>query len=124
MTSADEVIAFDLSDEERHLLYYGLIDWQGPSECTESLAVAMGFSGLDDLDREGQRIGAAILAGEPLAPRDWTRALLSTELIFASDVVGTGREWTVIQGGTNAHWIQVLRGLQTKLHTSRRFLGP
>ena len=41
--------------------------------------------------------------------------MFSAEVIFASDVVGTGSEFTVIQGGTNAHWIGVLRDLQTKV---------
>lgn len=124
MSKSAKVVSIDLTDEERHMLYYGLIDWGGPSECTESLAVAMGFSGLDDLDREGPRIAAVILAREALPVRDWSRALFSTEVIYASEVVGTGSEWGVVQGGTDAHWIDVLRSLQRKVPTSKRFLGP
>ena len=50
--------------------------------------------------------------------------MLSAEVILASDVLGSGREFTVIQGGTDAHWFGVLRGLQVKVRASREFLGP
>ena len=96
-------------------MYYALVDWGGPAECTESLAVAIGFAGLDGLLEQGERIAEAIYRGEAVSRRDWSRAMFSAEVIFASDVVGTGSEFTVIQGGTNAHWIGVLRDLQTKV---------
>lgn len=39
-----------LTDEERGMLVSGLIEWGGPADVTESLAAAMGFSTLKDLD--------------------------------------------------------------------------
>lgn len=86
----DALIEVSLSEEERYVLNYGLIDWGGPSVCSEALARAMGFDGLDDLNHESERIAASIRAGKPLSARDWTRAVFSTEIIFASEVVGTG----------------------------------
>ena len=119
---SEDLIVVALTDEERYVLNYGLIDWNGPSECTESLAIAMGFTGLDDLEQESERIAASIMSGQPLTARDWTRALLSTEIIFASEVVGTGGEWRVIHGRDDAYWIQVLRRIQAKVPWSREFV--
>lgn len=42
---SDDLIAIELTEEERYVLNYGLIDWGGPSAATESLAKAMGFAG-------------------------------------------------------------------------------
>ncbi len=123
MTQGSDAVSVELSDEERYMLVYGLRDWGGPAHCTEPLAVAMGFSGIDDLLDESERIITSIQAHQPLTVRDWTRALHSTELIFISDVVGTGSEWTVIHGQSDGYWIDVLRRLQHKIPTDRRFLG-
>ena len=120
----DREVAVHLSDDERHMLVTGLNDWGGPAHGTDSLAVAMGFAGLQDLHRETSRILARIQAGQPLTIRDWSRTLFATELIFASELLGTGSEWTVIQGGDDGEWMRVLRGLQAKLPASRAFLGP
>jgi hypothetical protein len=106
------------------MLVYGLNDWGGPAHGTDSLAVAMGFASLDDLQDDGGRIADAIAAGQALPVRDWTRAMVATEIVFVSDVLGTGIEWTVINGGTDAYWIDVLRSLQRKVPHGRRFLGP
>ena len=124
MTQDPDAVSVELSDEERYMLLYGLRDWGGPAHCTESLAVAMGFSGIDELLDESERIITSIQAHQPLTVRDWTRALHSTELIFISDLVGTGSEWTVIHGQSDGYWIDVLRRLQHKVPTDRRHLGP
>lgn len=124
MSHPDSPVVVSLSDDERHMLTYGLKDWNGPTEPTESMAVALGFSGVEDLCSEGDRIAEAISAGEPLTERDWSRALLSTEVVFASIVVGAASEWGTIHSGTDAHWIGVLRSIQRKVPASRRFVGP
>ena len=43
------------------------------------------------------------------------RSLLMTEVVFASDVVGSGMEWTITTGLTDQETIATLRGLQRKL---------
>src|SRR4051795_2823092 len=96
----EKTVQVELTDDERTMLVYGLKDWGGPAHGTEALAVAMGFEGLENLCEDGDRIAVAIGAGEALTVRDWTRALVATEFVFASDVLGTGSEWTVIQAGT------------------------
>ena len=108
---ADPGRSIDLTREERHMLVLGLTDWGGPIEGTEVLAIAMGFVSLEDLVNEGDRIARAVAAQQPLSERDWTRAVTVTAIAFALE----GDEWTSIQGGTDAHWIEVLRRVQRKV---------
>ena len=69
MTRGADGVSVELSEEERYMLVYGLRDWGGPAYCSESLAVAMGFSGIDDLLDESERIITSIQAHEPLTDR-------------------------------------------------------
>lgn len=118
----DDIRVVDLTSQERTMLWYGLKDWGGPAHGTDALAVAMGFSDLRDLRKEGDRIAEAIASDQPLSLRDWTRALVATEFAFASEVLGTGGEWTTIQGGRDEDWIIVLRKLQWKVPKARHVL--
>ena len=108
-----------LTVEEQHMLVVGLTDWGGPLEGTEALAVAMGFVSLEDLMDEGERIARGIAAEQPLSDRDWIRAVTVTAIAFALE----GDGWTTIQGGTDAHWIEVLRRVQRKVGHTDTHLG-
>ncbi|MCX4964508.1 hypothetical protein OHA98_06675 [Streptomyces sp. NBC_00654] len=110
-----------LTDEESRLLQQGLAEWSGPARCTEEFAVAMGFDGTEDLHRRGIAIRGALAAREPLAPMDWARALLATELAFASEVVGSGYGWSTTTGWPDDLTVRVLRNTQLKLI---RTVGP
>ncbi|WP_299532822.1 hypothetical protein [uncultured Streptomyces sp.] len=104
-----------LTEDESRLLQLGLTEWSGPAHCTEEFAVAMGFDGADDLQSRSVAIRSALLADEALDPLDWARALMSTELAFASDVVGSGYEWSTSTGWADDITIRVLRSIQLKL---------
>lgn len=110
-------IQFRLSTEERALLRAGLDEWGGPARCTEEFARAMGFDGVDDLFASGDRIGDAIVAGDALSRTDWTRALLATEIVFASNVVGSGRDWQTTTGFADEETLPMLRSLQRRIVT-------
>ncbi|MFB8101960.1 MULTISPECIES: hypothetical protein [Streptomyces] len=112
MQTAEELT---LTDEETRLLQLGLIEWCGPARSTEEFAVAMGFDGTEDLHYRALRIRAALIAREALEPMDWARALLATEVAFASDVVGSGYEWSTTTGWSDEATVRVLRSTQLKL---------
>jgi hypothetical protein len=61
--------------------------------------------------------------GRALTPEDWRRALLATEIVFASDVVGAGTDWPITTGLSDQETITILRVIQTKighaLHNAR-----
>ncbi|QKE86072.1 hypothetical protein HL663_12370 [Arthrobacter sp. NEB 688] len=114
---------FRLSDDERALLRFGLSEWGGPADCTEEFAVAMGFDNVADLFASGTRIGEAIAAGVPLSRTDWTRALLATEVVFASDVIGSGGDWQITTGFGDEATLGMLRSLQRRMVMCRGVVG-
>ena len=111
--------SFDLDEDERALLASGLTDWFGPLEVSESLAVAFGFQSVEDMWVEAERIARAIGTGKPLTARDWSRAVAAAGFAFVAEE----DEWTSIRGGTDAHWIGVLRRVQRKVPCSTFHLG-
>jgi hypothetical protein len=117
-----EVVAVDLTAIERAMLVSRLNDWAGPAHCTEAMARAMGFRDKEDLHDDGRRITNELREDRSLSRRDWTRALLSLEIIFGSDLLGTGTEGGTIQGGDDVEWLRTLRKLQHKLPVSQAYL--
>ncbi|MFG2038826.1 hypothetical protein [Dactylosporangium sp. NPDC048998] len=116
----EERVAIDLTDDERHLLVRALAEWGGPAHSTDSLAVAMGFENTEDLLLEVRRIARSIRTNESLSRRDWRRALIATEFVFASDVFGSGYEWSTTTGLSDEATIRTLRELQHKLARSAK----
>jgi hypothetical protein len=111
------LIQFRLSGEERDLLRAGLLEWGGPANCTDELAVAMGFQNVQDLFEQGSRIAKSIAEGQPQTRTDWTRALLATEIAFVSDVMGSGWDWSITTGYSDDLTLRTLRALQRKMVT-------
>jgi hypothetical protein len=99
-------------------------EWGGPAACTDAMARAMGFGSVRDLFDESERLLAALRTRRPLSRWDWTRTLLATEIVFASDVVGSGVEWTITTGLDDVRTLQALRELQRKLVKARTPVGP
>lgn len=110
-------IQLRLTEGERKLLRFGLMEWGGPTNATEELAVAMGFASLADLYDQTKRIAEGIKARQPQTRTDWTRALLATEIVFASNVVGSGRDWNITTGIADSAAIDLLRSIQHKVPT-------
>jgi hypothetical protein len=120
-----DVMHADLTEGERRLLLDGLAQWGGPARPTNELAVALGFADLSDFDDQRRRLSDSLAKGESLSGLDATRALVATEIVFASDVFGAGVEWSTVTGSTDAETIAVLRQLQRKLVTEyRSFFTP
>jgi len=118
-SSGDGLVHFELDRDERFLLSQGLGQWGGPAGCTEELAVAMGFASVLDLLSEGKRIAHLIDSGAPMTQLDWTRALVCTEIVFASDVFGAGVEWEIVTPLDDETSLRTLRGIQRKIVQGR-----
>ena len=110
-----ESIHLDLTDHERAILRSGLVEWGGPARVTQELAVAMGFKDQDDLFRDGDRLVEALESREPMTPRDWARAILATEIVFVSNLVGSGCDWSITTGFSDADTLKTLREIQRKV---------
>ncbi len=112
---SDELLAIELTTDERFVLRCGLVEWGGPSHCTGEMAVAMGFGGVDDLFNRGDLLVSAIMAGDPLNAVDWCRALLATEISFISDLVGSGQDWIYTTGLSDETTLTRLCQIQRKM---------
>jgi hypothetical protein len=88
--------------------------WGGPGWATDTLARAVGFGDANELISIRFDLGGRIHMRESLSRRDWTRAILSLEITFASDE-GAGWEWSIVTGFDDEYSIRVIRALQAKL---------
>jgi len=104
-----------LDERERRFLRAALLDWGGPAHPTDELAAAMGFSSAEALSDEAWALWKRIEAGETLTTEDWRRVLLAVEIVFASDVVGSGLDFRFTSGIPDEEAIRILRSLQGKL---------
>ncbi len=112
------MIEIDLTDTERQMLLAGINEWGGPAAPTDELAIAMGFASREDLHAQRARLRGALEARAPMVRLDWARVLGMTEFVFASDVFGSGIDWSITTGIPDAEPIQTLRGLQHKSNRS------
>lgn len=105
----------ELTDQEVEILSRGLLEWGGPAQPTEEMAVALGFADVPNLMDRCSWLRARLAAGDGLEPVDWARVLTSVEIVFVSDVFGSGYEWSTTTGWHDEETIQALRRIQRKL---------
>lgn len=115
--SINDLLDVPLTEDERSVLRCGLLEWRGPARCTPQMALAMGFQSRHELFAEGDRLREALNARHPLTQRDWVRVLLATEIVFISDVMGSGHDWSITTGFTNTETLDLLRSMQRKIPT-------
>lgn len=118
-----EMLLIDLDEVERRLLRGGIVEWGGPARCTEEMAIAMGFDSVQDLFDSTGRLAGAITAGTAMTAADWLRVLLATEIVFASNTVGSGHDWAITTGLSDAESLAALRSVQRKLGGIGNLLG-
>jgi hypothetical protein len=116
--TAGELAHVDLTDVERRLLLAGLMEYGGPALGAKALAPLVGADGIDAFFQLTDRLTVAIKNGQPLSDLDWARALVLTEICWASDILGAASDF-----GTNLPdelALPALRSLQRKLVTGER----
>jgi hypothetical protein len=117
-----ELVAIDLTDDERSLMLQGLNEYGGPVDRDVPLLLTplLGLSTVDEFWTLRSRLMEGIRATELLSDLDWARALFLTEISWASDVIGAG-----IDFGTTARdeaAAPLLRSIQRKVSTADRFV--
>ena len=80
----------------------------------------MGFLDAQDLLDQCRVLNLALGEDAPLKAADWARALLATEIVFASDLAGSGVEWSTTTGFTDEATIRTLRSIQRTLASTVR----
>ena len=112
----DRLVGVDLTDEERSLLWEGLHQWGGPTRPSNELARVIGFADVETLHAEGRRIRQALRSGAAMSKRDWQRALVGTEIVWASSFYGAAGDWEIVAAGwDDQRTLRVLRQIQRKL---------
>ncbi|MBI3224408.1 MAG: hypothetical protein HYZ39_05045 [Mycolicibacterium cosmeticum] len=114
----DELVHVDLADDERILLLTGLMEYGGPAAGAAVLPPIVGTNSVDEFFQLTDRLSAAIKNDQALSDIDWARALVLTEICWASDLLGAASEF-----GTNLpdeRALPALRSLQRKLVTGER----
>lgn len=115
MTERETPASRLLTEEEAALLRRALLEWGGPARCSDLLAAAMGFADAQDLLDQCRRIRRALAEDTPLSRADWARTLLSAEIVFVSDLAGSGTDWPTTTGFSDESTIRSLRSIQRKL---------
>jgi len=104
----------DLTDVEWRVLRQHF-QWGGPARCTDAIAPVIGYSHAAALYGDMRRLLDLVDGRQPMSCQDWHRLLVSAEILFGSDVIGCGVEWSIVSGMGDAETVVVLRGLQRKL---------
>lgn len=111
-----------LTASEINLIRRALLEWSGPARCSDDFAAAMGYADFSGLVESSSRFRQKLEDDDPIAGSDWVRMLLATEVVFVSDVVGSGVEWSTTTGLTDEYTISTLRTIQRKLVRITRYL--
>ena len=113
-----------LSSEEVQLLRRVLLEWGGPARCSDEMAVGMGFGSYRDLLQKCRSLRIELDTDHPIEPVDWARVLLAAEVVFVSDLMGSGVDWATTSGLDDATTVTRLRVIQRKLaDTIRPYYG-
>lgn len=120
MSSADELVAIELTADERDFIEQTLKQWSLSAASTPFPFQVLGLSTWEEFGGLTYRLERAAVDGEALTDLDWARLLFLTEVTFASDLIGSGVEHTLMTRFSDAEAIGVLRGLQRKISNHRR----
>jgi hypothetical protein len=119
--SAAELVAIDLTDDERLLLIHGLNEYFGAAKRGWSLLTPlMGLSSTDEFSALISRLLEAVEDKKPLTDLDWARALLLTEICWGSQLLGAGLDFASNIRDEKA--APLLRSIQRKVSSQERFV--
>jgi hypothetical protein len=116
--SPEDRMSVYLTDDERRLLLAGLMEFGGPAAGAPALAPLVGAASVDEFFQLTDRLSEAIKSDAPLSDLDWARALVLTEICWASDILGAASEFSSNMSDELA--LATLRSLQRKLVTGER----
>lgn len=109
MNTDNDTYALDFTDDQRQLPLGGLIEWAGPAHGHPLVAPLVGAATVGEFYELTTRLSEAIEDRQPLSALDWARALLLTEICWASNLLGAGVDW---HSTRDENTIAILRSLQ------------
>jgi hypothetical protein len=120
MTDSPELVAVELTKDERDFIQHALYQWQFSATSRPFPFQALGLSTWDEFDELTGRLSHAIVGGEVLTDLDWARVLYLVESSWASDLVGAGLDFATVTGFSDTEAVALLRGLQRKIGGRKR----
>jgi hypothetical protein len=119
--SAPELVAIDLTDDERLLFIHGLNEYFGAAKRGWSLLIPLlGLSTTDEFRALVSQLMEAIEDKKPLSDLDWARALLLTEICWGSQLLGAGLDFA--SNAPDEKAAPLLRSIQRKVSSQERFV--
>jgi hypothetical protein len=115
MTGSADLVAVDLTDDERDFIVQSLFQWQGPAAGKPFPFQVLGLSSWEQFSKLVVRLERAVASGEALPNLDWARVLFLTEVTFASSLIGSGLDFVFVTAFSDAEAIALLRALQRKI---------
>jgi hypothetical protein len=115
MRSSSELVAVDLTSDERSFIQHAMYQWQFSATATPFPIHVLGLSNWEEFDELTGRLSYAIIGGQALTSLDWARVLYLTECSWASEMVGAGLDFATVSGFSDMEAVSLLRGLQRKI---------
>jgi hypothetical protein len=108
-----ELVAIDLTDDEHEFMLRALTEFEGTAGYSPFPIKILGVSTADEFDNLLDRLRRAIWDRKPMSYLDWARAQLLVEMCWASDMIGSGTEFTYSYRDELA--APLMRSIQRKL---------
>jgi hypothetical protein len=120
MTSSSELVAADLTADERDFIRQTLHQWESSASGQPFPFQVLGLLTWEEFGELTLRLEHAVTGGEPLADLDWARVLFLTEITWASSLIGAGLDFDVVTRFSDTEAVTLLRGLQRKIGGFKR----
>jgi hypothetical protein len=115
MRNSAELVAVNLTDDERKFIGQTLDEWRSSASGKPFPFQVLELSTWEEFGELVIRLEHAVAGGEALTDLDWARVLFLTELTFASNLVGSGLDFAIVTAFSDAEALRLLRGLQRKI---------
>ena len=120
MTDDNELVAIDLTDNERLLMSQAINEYWGPAgNARLLLGPICGVKNTAQWDALLRHLYDALHTHQPLPDLEWARALFLTEISVGSALVGAGSDSPKTVGHQDV--FEVLRAVQVKISSYARF---
>lgn len=118
-----QLISLGFDRDEREFFARTLEQCGGPAQVTDALAAFIGFTDAGDMVKRCYGIADRVRRDGRIDAADLERGQLACEILFSSDIYGSGLDWVATTGLEDADAIGLLRRIQVKmlnLHSQRR----
>jgi hypothetical protein len=120
MTDSSDLVAVELTEDERDFIQQTLEQWALSAASTPFPFQVLGLSTWEEFGGLTGRLEHAVVAGQPLSDLDWARVLFLTEITWASNLVGSGLDFAIVTRFSDTEAVGLLRALQRKISSYKR----